>query len=156
MIGTFQTLESSRSRTVPGSGNRSGFTLLELLVVMVILGILAGLGVGAYRLARRSAKEAQAKADIELLRNALEEYRVEYGAYPADSGQTTFEAMLSSLPADQRSLLESATGRPLELMDPWEHPYHYAFSNRYHYTIWSEGADETTVTDNIDPSQAGY
>lgn len=149
MIGTFQTLESSRHWSIPVSGSRHGFTLLELIVVMAILAILAGLGAGGYRLARRSAKEGQAKAEIELLRTALEEYRVEYGRYPEQFSATAFSSL------GELGKLTELIEIPV-LDDPWGRPYQYQSTNRFLYRVWSEGAEIDSDADNIEPSQVGY
>ncbi|MDF7826819.1 prepilin-type N-terminal cleavage/methylation domain-containing protein [Pontiellaceae bacterium B12227] len=149
MIGTFQRLELSIGWKLPTYGNCRGFTLIELLVVMAIIGILAGLGVGGYRLARRAALEGRAQAEIELLRTALEEYRVEYGSYPRQVGSTPFFNL-----AEISTLTNLVEG--IELLDPWERPYWYESTNRFLYSIWSEGVDTNTPADDINPSQAGY
>lgn len=121
---------------------KSGFTLLELLAVMLIIGLLAGLGIGGYSLARHSAKEGRAKADIERLRNGLEEYRVQYGAYPS-----TADGLLS---------ITNHVGARFEVLDPWGQPYQYVSSNRFQYSIFSLGVDAQDDADNIDPSRVGY
>lgn len=155
MERAFQRMESYGPWNFSRPEALQGFTLLELLVVMLIIGILAGLGVGGYRLARRSALEGRAKADIELLRTAFAEYRVEYGAYP-DTPADTIESLLSTLPAAQRALLEQSVAGDLVVIDPWGRPYGYAFSNRFHYAIWSEGVSESTTADDINPARQGY
>lgn len=64
--------------------NSKGFTLIELLIVIVIIGILAGIVIGLTGAnARRKANDAQAKADLHELQNALEQYFVDNDAYPA-------------------------------------------------------------------------
>ena len=126
-----------------------GFTLLELLVVMLILGILAGLGVGGYRLARCSALEGRAKAGIELLRTALEEYRVEFGGYPQQTGSIELYNLTEVI-----ELTNLVNG--IALLDPWERPYWYESTNRFGYSIWSDGADTNSSADNVDPSRLGY
>ena len=133
---------------------RRGFTLIELLVVMVIIVLLIGLGVGGYGHARREARESAAKAGIEKLRTALTEYRAEYGGYPPHPS-SAFSDMLDSLPTEQTdAFFDSVDG--LELMDPWGRPYQYLSTNRFLYSIWSTGQDETDGSDDIDPSKAGY
>ena len=67
---------------------RSGFTLVELLVVIVIIGILAALIVPAVSQARLTARNAVTKTDIDLLTMAIENYRNEYGSYPPCSSGT--------------------------------------------------------------------
>lgn len=109
-------------------------------MVVIIIGILTSLGVGGYSLAQRAAKEGQAKADIEIIRNALEEYRIEFGAYPGDLS----------------ALTKISVGGDLNPMDPWGRDYHYASSNRFSYSIWSDGFDLEDDADNIDPSRVGY
>ena len=131
------------------SGSRHGFTLLELMVVMAILAILAGLGAGGYRLARRSAKEGRAKAEIEQLRTALEEYRVEYGRYPEQVSAADFSNIGKI--GELRNLTEITA-----VDDPWGRPYQYQSTNRFLYRIWSEGQDADSEADNIDPSRMGY
>lgn len=60
----------------------SGFTLVELMVVMVIIGIIMALSTSAYQGAKASARDAKRKADLEDIRAALEIYRADCGKYP--------------------------------------------------------------------------
>src|ERR1700682_733446 len=63
-----------------------GFSLIELLVVIIILGLLAGL-VGPRLFGRvGQSKQAAARAQIELFSAALDQYRLDVGAYPAAAG----------------------------------------------------------------------
>ena len=130
-------------------GTRSGFTMLELLAVMVIVSILIGLGAKGYSLARRQAKESRAKAEIETLRTALNEYRVENGRYPAQASSVGFKDL-----TEITKLTNAVEGA--SLFDPWGHAYQYQSTNRFRYRIWSEGQDMESASDNIDPSLLGY
>src|SRR2546430_14992617 len=66
-------------------GNSRGFSLIELLVVIIILGLLAGL-VGPRLFSRvGQSKQAAARAQIELFSAALDQYRLDVGAYPASA-----------------------------------------------------------------------
>ena len=60
-----------------------GFTLVELLVVMVILGLLAALVVPAYLGRERKARSQAARTQIELLGTALDTFRLDVGRYPS-------------------------------------------------------------------------
>jgi general secretion pathway protein G len=66
---------------------KPAFTLIELLVVMTIIGVLAGLIVPNYMLARQRTRDAQRKSDLEQIQKALELYKMDQGpvAYPASS-----------------------------------------------------------------------
>ena len=66
----------------PVTRTRAGFTLIEMLVVIIVIGMLAGL-VGPRILGRVSeAKTATARTQIELLGLALDNYRLDNGSYP--------------------------------------------------------------------------
>lgn len=60
-----------------------GFTLLELLVVMAIIGILAAIGFGSYGTVQSKARDARRKSDLENVARALEMYYNDNKAYPA-------------------------------------------------------------------------
>ncbi|HUS59773.1 MAG TPA: type II secretion system protein [Nevskiaceae bacterium] len=60
-----------------------GFTLIELMVVMAVIGILAGLTLTGFTAARKTARDGQRKADLEQVRSALEMCRSDTGSYPA-------------------------------------------------------------------------
>ena len=62
---------------------KSGFTLVEILIVVIILGILAAIVIPQFTSASESAKESNLKSDLLTLRNQLELYRVQHGdRYP--------------------------------------------------------------------------
>jgi general secretion pathway protein G len=101
-----------------------GFTLIEILVVIIVLGLLAAL-VGPRILGRVSeAKSATARTQIELLGVALDNYRLDNGSYP-----TTEQGLAA--------LQEVPTREPIPLnwrgpylkkavpLDPWGRPYIY-------------------------------
>jgi prepilin-type N-terminal cleavage/methylation domain-containing protein len=79
-----------RTRRFP---SRSGFTLLELLAVMTIIGVLAGLIIGASKYAYQKSRRSSAAARIAALETALEDFKADNGYYPTQaavpSGSTT-------------------------------------------------------------------
>ncbi len=101
-----------------------GFTLIEMLVVIIVLGLLAAL-VGPRILGRVSeAKSATARTQIELLGLALDNYRLDNGSYPTtEQGLAALQEkpMREPLPLNWRGpYLKKAI--PL---DPWGRPYLY-------------------------------
>lgn len=117
---------------------QDGFTLLELLVVLVVLGLLAGIVAPKYfsQLGRSEAKVA--KAQIEGLGKALDIYRLELGHYPnAEQGL----AALNIAPSDEPRW----TGPYLQKkvpQDPWGRNYIYRFPGENgEYDLISMGKD---------------
>ena len=68
--------------TTPASHRRGGFTLVELLAVIMIIALLAGLVTPAVMRARNTARNASIKAEIDLLHMAIMNYKNEYGSFP--------------------------------------------------------------------------
>lgn len=62
--------------------SQKGFTLVELIIVMVIIGILATLGVGNFRTTRDKARDARRKSDLETISKSLEAYFNDHRSYP--------------------------------------------------------------------------
>jgi general secretion pathway protein G len=60
-----------------------GFTLIEMMVVVAIMAVLAGVSLFALENSRQAARDARRKADLEAVRSALELYRADCNAYPA-------------------------------------------------------------------------
>ena len=63
---------------------RLGFTLVELIVVITIIGILAGFGFTNYNTSQKRARDGKRKADLEQVRSALEMCRTDTGSYPGN------------------------------------------------------------------------
>lgn len=61
---------------------QSGFTLVELMIVVSILGILAAIAMPEFQNYQQKAKEAQAKANLKILREAIERYNADHGVPP--------------------------------------------------------------------------
>jgi general secretion pathway protein G len=99
----------------------SGFTLLELLVVMVIIGLLAAYVGPRYFAQIGKSERSTAKAQIESFGKALDAYRLDTGHYP------TTEQGLAALvitPANEPKWNGSYLAKAVPL-DPWGHPYVY-------------------------------
>lgn len=116
-----------------------GFTLLEILVVLVILGLLAGL-VGPRVLKHLdSSKTKTAMLQIQELGAALDIYRLEVGRYP--NTEQSLDALINA-PEGLTSWNGPYLKKKVVRMDPWGHEYHYKFPGEFgEYDLFSLGAD---------------
>lgn len=73
-----------------------GFTIVELLIVIVIIAILAAITVVAYNGIQKRGNDSQRKSDVAAITKALELYYIDNGRYPAGSGSTTINAAWST------------------------------------------------------------
>ncbi|MFA5357152.1 MAG: prepilin-type N-terminal cleavage/methylation domain-containing protein [Candidatus Omnitrophota bacterium] len=71
---------------------KKGFTLLELIVVVIIVGVLGSLGFAQYTKVVEKSRTAEAKAILGALRSAQEAYRLQYGGYTATLANLSTEA----------------------------------------------------------------
>lgn len=65
---------------------RNGFTLIELMIVMVLLAILVAIGTGSFMSSQKKSRDAKRKADLRQVAVTLEAYYNDMGRYPAASG----------------------------------------------------------------------
>lgn len=71
---------------IQNNTKKHGFTMIELLIVIAIIGILAVLGISMFSSATKRARDAVRKSDLESIRQALVLYRSDNGTYPQTSG----------------------------------------------------------------------
>lgn len=82
---------------------KKGFTLLELLVVISIIGILVALGAVAFSTAQRKGRDAKRRGDMKAVQNAFEQYYAENSGYAANcSTMWTGSQSTGALPADPK------------------------------------------------------
>jgi len=99
---------------------RSAFTLIELLLVMVILAILAGVVINKFGGIQERAKDTRAKTDIANIKNALEQYKIVNGSYPTtEEGLNALVVKPAGDLPDWKPCLDKLP------IDPWTHPYIY-------------------------------
>ena len=109
---------TGKAAKTAGSG---GFTLLELLVVMVIIGLLAGLVAPRYFEQIGKSNTKIARAQIESLGKALDQYRLDVGAYPTtEEGLQALMTKPQDAPHWSGPYLQKAVPP-----DPWDRPYQY-------------------------------
>ncbi len=102
----------------------SGFTLIEIMVVVVILGILAAIVVPKIVSRPEEARRVKAKQDVMAIESAMELYKLDNGFYPStDQG---LKALLVP-PTTPPQPSNWKTGGYIKEMplDPWNHPYQY-------------------------------
>lgn len=114
-----------------------GFTLVELLVVMAIVAMLAALVAPRVFPKLGKGKQAAAKAQIELLGQALDQFRLDTGRYPTT--QEGLSALSANPGIDKWEGPYLKKGLP---NDPWGKPYHYVLpGTRGEYDLISYGRD---------------
>ncbi|MEW5737078.1 MAG: type II secretion system major pseudopilin GspG [Thermodesulfobacteriota bacterium] len=133
------------------SVRQSGFTLLELMVVIVILGILAVFIAPKFMDAPDKAKISKASVELESLATALKLFKLDMGRYP------TTEEGLEILVTPPQNTEEAARWRkggylekPSLPMDPWGHPYVYIFpGSRGDFELLCYGADGQAAGEDV-------
>ncbi len=130
-----------RTKNTKSEQNCAGFTLVEIMVVVVILSILAAIVVPKIMDRPDQAREAKVMQDIRALSAALDLYRLDNFAYPTtDDGLEALIQRPSSLPTGAK-WMEGGYIKRLP-KDPWGNPYSYLQPGTHgEFDLFSLGAD---------------
>jgi general secretion pathway protein G len=129
---------------------RRGFTLMEVLLVLVILAILGSLAALSYEAISRRANKKAAESQIGLFKTPLQMYQMAIGTFP-----TTTQGLdaLRNAPGDLANQTKW-DGPYLDAPvppDPWNNPYQYVSPGSHNpdgYDVWSYGPDGVNGTDD--------
>jgi general secretion pathway protein G len=106
----------------------AGFTLLEVLVVLVVIGLLAGIVAPKYFSQIGKSETRVARAQMDSLCKALDQYRLDTGHYPSSSQGLT---ALVKKPIDESAWAGPYLSKEVPA-DPWGRPYQYKVGNVGH------------------------
>ena len=144
---------SARARH-PG---RSGFTLIEIMVVIVIIGLLAALVLPRIAGQAEKSRRVVAKTQIRAFQDALDQFEAEQGFYP--SAEEGLEE-LASRPARVSEDRWPAGGylrQPRVPLDPWGHEYAYFYpGSEGDYEVVCYGADGQPGGSGVDADISSY
>jgi general secretion pathway protein G len=128
----------------------SGFTLIEVMVVVVILGILAAIIVPKIMSRPEQARMVKASSDIKAIQSALELYKMDNGIYPTtDQGLDALVKKPTSDPVPRNWQSDGYLQRVPQ--DPWDEPYQYINDNGKLriFSYGPKGKEGDSVIDNL-------
>jgi general secretion pathway protein G len=118
----------------------AGFTLIEIMVVVIIIGVLAAMIIPQFMGTTTDAKISAAKGDVSQLESAIERFNLHMDRYPTmDEGLK----VLIEAPAGDDKKWRGPYIKQLR-PDPWGNQYQYRVPGLHHastFDIWSRGAD---------------
>lgn len=132
-----------------------GFTLIEIMVVLVILGVMAALVVPRVLGRTDDARKVAAKSDIDSLMNGLRLYKLDNLRYPSNAQGLDALVHKSSIAPIPQNFKD---GGYLDKLpnDPWSHPYQYQNPGRHgEIDVYSYGPDGQTASDDNSPGVIG-
>ena len=147
--------EDVRVPSRPAARRRAGYTLVELMVVLVILGLLIGLVAPNFFERADKAHVDAANIQMKSFYGALQTYRLDIGRYP-----TTAQG-LAALIEPPSEVADYWHGPYLDAdavpLDPWKAPYRYEqpADTRHGFALYSLGADGATGGEDYD-ADIGY
>jgi len=119
---------------------QAGFTLVELLVVLIILGLIAAFAAPQVIKYVGGAKSDSAKIQVERLSSVLDLYRLQVGHYPSDD--EGLDALMAA-PADAPNWDGPYLKKADSLIDPWGRRYLYRFPGEHgEFDLYTLGADD--------------
>jgi general secretion pathway protein G len=111
-------------RTIRGRRRQSGFTLVELMVVMLIISVLAAIAVPKFIAAMQSAREAVLKEDLHVMRQAIDSYTMDKQKGPQSLDDLVQAGYIKEVPVDpvthSNTTWVTATSDVLESVDQTE------------------------------------
>jgi general secretion pathway protein G len=127
---------------------RSGFTLIELMIVVIIMAALAGMVLPRLLDRADDAKKNISRGEIASITTALKFYKLDNGAFPGqeDGGLKALMTKPKSAKHWKGPYLEK------DANDPWGRPYQYKYRGDHNSTgfdLWSTGLDEGNGEDDV-------
>jgi len=129
--------------------SHSGFTLLEIMMVVIIIGIMVSMVAPRLTSRRQSAEVARARNDIDAIKTSLRMFEADSGKFPStDEGLDALIERPSKIDeSDWNGPYFESNEVPV---DPWKNEYQYVYpgQNNADFDLWSYGPDEQDGTDD--------
>ncbi|GEM_PF-1725239 len=147
-----------------------GFSLIEILVVISIIAVLAGLSATGFNLFKQQQAASQARLQLVYLEDGLQLYYEDYGTYPEGNVTNLYLELFGEVDANGNLPKEvdpylpelqsgsmkpewvmNIQGKGFVIVDPWKNPYQYKFDSREmeDYELYSLGKDDKDSSDDI-------